>query len=111
MLSEPLFPALRSVEIKRAYSSNVGGLESHWIDLEILREIYVPRRTGVTESEFEWRYLNKPQGHGKLFAGMVREQRDIKTERKLALKEERNSLVDEFVRLKALLRKHGIDPT
>lgn len=58
----------------------------------------------------ERRYLDGPESHGKLFSGLVREHLGIETKRKSHLTAERDELVREVARLKALLRQHGIDP-
>ena len=61
-------------------------------------------------SDLDCRYLNKPESHGKLFTSLVREHLGMETLQKSPLAAERDALSAEVARLKALLRRHGIDP-
>lgn len=101
---------IHSFDLWRAYSPQMGELETYGIDRATLREMYELWQGGVNKSELERRYLNKPQSHGKLFTALVREHLGIETEQKSALKGERDALADEVARLKTMLRENGIDP-
>lgn len=86
-------------------------LNDYGIDIATLRQMYDLWCDGAKKSDLERRFLNKPESHGKLFTGLVREHLGIETERKSHLTAERDDLAREVARLKALLRKNGIDPT
>ena len=88
----------------------MGELSDYGITREVLQEMYDLWCQGAKKSDLERRYLDKPESHGKLFSGLVREHLGIETERKSHLTAERDELVREVARLKALLRQHGIDP-
>ena len=89
----------------------MGELSDHGITREVLQEMYDLWCQGAKKSDLERRYLDKPESHGKLFSSLVREHLGIETERKSHLTAERDELVREVARLKALLRQHNIDPT
>ena len=89
----------------------MGELGAYGTDLDTPRTMYKLWRSGDKRSDLERRFLGKPESHGKLFIGLVREQLGIETETKSPLKAERDVLVAEVAQLKALLREHGIDPT
>ena len=88
----------------------MGALSDSGITLEVLQAMYDLWCQGAKKSDLERRYLDKPESHGKLFSSLVREHLGIETERKSHLTAERDELVREVARLKALLRQHGIDP-
>ena len=88
----------------------MGELSDYGITRELLQEMYDLWCQGAKKSDLERRYLDKPESHGKLFTGLVREHLGIETERKSHLTAERDELVREVTRLKSLLRQHGIDP-
>jgi hypothetical protein len=88
----------------------MGELSDYGITREVLQEMYDLWCHGAKKSDLERRYLDKPESHGKLFSSLVREHLGIETERKSHLTAERDELVREVARLKALLRQHGIDP-
>lgn len=85
-------------------------LTDYGIDLPTLRHMYELWCDGAKKSDLERRFLNKPESHGKLFSGLVREHLGIETERRSGLTTERDELAREVRRLSALLREHGIDP-
>lgn len=85
-------------------------LEDYGIDLDTLRQMYQQWCDGAKKSDLERRYLNKPESHGKLFTSLVRQHLGENTERKSAIAVERDGLVAEVARLRALLTAHGIDP-
>lgn len=87
----------------------MGELSDYVITREVLQEMYDLWCQGAKKSDLERRYLDKPESHGKLFTGLIREHLVIETERKSHLTAERDELVREVARLKALLRQHGID--
>lgn len=89
----------------------MGELSDYGITREVLQEMYDLWCQGAKKSDLERRYLDKPESHGKLFSSLVREHLGIETERKSHLTAERDELVREVARLKALLRQHNIDPT
>lgn len=86
----------------------MGELSDYGITKEILREMYEAWCQGAKKSDLERRYLNKPESHGKLFTNLVRQHLGIDTEQKSQLTAERDELLREVQRLKALLRQHGI---
>jgi hypothetical protein len=88
----------------------MGELSDYGISEDVLRQMYYEWRGGAKKSDLERRYLNRPQSHGKLFTSLVRQHLGIETEQRSSLTEERDELAREVVRLKALLRQHGIDP-
>lgn len=57
----------------------------------------------MSESDLDRRYLGKYESRGKLFSNLVRRYLGHQTEK-------RHPLVVENARLRALLRRHGIDP-
>ena len=85
-------------------------LEDYGIDIDALRQMYDEWCAGAKKSHLERRYLNKPEGHGKLFSGIVRTHLGIETERRSGLRDERDALAAEVSRLRQLLRDNGIDP-
>lgn len=89
----------------------MGDLSDYGIDVATLRQMYDLWRQGHNKSELERRFLNKPGTHGKLFTSLIREHLGIETEQKSPLASERDALLREVARLKALLREHGIDPS
>jgi hypothetical protein len=88
----------------------MGELSDYGITREVLQEMYNLRCQGAKKSDLERHYLDKPESHGKLFSSLIREHLGIETERRSHLTAERDELVREVARLKALLRQHGIDP-
>jgi hypothetical protein len=88
----------------------VGELSDYGIDAATLRRMYELWCEGAKKSDLERRFLNKPESHGKLFTTLVREHLGIETEKRSTLTAERDELRREVARLKALLRRHGIDP-
>jgi hypothetical protein len=78
-------------------------LGDYGLTLDDLRRMYDEWVKGASKSDLERRYLGKNESHGKLFTGLVRRFLGHETER-------RHPLVAENVRLRALLRQHGIDP-
>lgn len=85
-------------------------LSDYGITKDVLQEMYDRWCEGAKKNDLERRYLHKPDSHGKLFSSLVRQHLGIETERKSQLTGERDELVREVARLKALLRQHGIDP-
>lgn len=85
-------------------------LEQFGIDRDTLQRMYDEWVQGAKKSDLERRYLGKPESHGKLFTALVREHLGIETERRSNLAAERDALLHENERLRALLRARGIDP-
>ena len=88
----------------------MGDLSEYGIDLPTLRRMYDEWRRGAKKSQLERDYLGKPESHGKLFTRLVRDHLGIETERRSHLTDERNELLAEIRRLRALLRANGINP-
>lgn len=88
----------------------MGELSDYGIDAATLQRMYELWCEGAKKSDLERRFLNKPESHGKLFTALVREHLGIETEKRSSLTAERDELRCEVIRLKALLRQHGIDP-
>lgn len=80
----------------------MGDLKDYGIDLGTLERMYEEWRGGVSKSELERRYLDKPESHGKVFSSLVRRHLGIETEKRSPLSKENASL-------KRILRSHGID--
>ena len=78
-------------------------LDDYGIDLNTLETMYEQWKGGVSKSELERRYLDKPESHGKVFSSLVRRHLGIETEK-------RSPLSKENTELKRILRSHGIDP-
>ena len=87
----------------------MGELSDYSITREVLQETYDLWSQGAKKSDSDRRYLDKPESHGKLFSSLVREPLGRETERKSHLTAERDELVREVARQKAVLRWHGID--
>ncbi len=88
----------------------MGDLADYGIDLETLKKMYAEWRAGATKSHLERKYLNKPESHGKMFTSLVRTYLGVETEKRSKWQTERDELLNEIERLRALLRQHGIDP-
>lgn len=72
-------------------------------EVELARDMYRAWQSGVAKSEIERRFLGTTRAHGKRFSTIVRNNLGIETERV-------HPLAVENQRLRALLRRHGIDP-
>jgi hypothetical protein len=75
-------------------------LENYGIDKPTLERMYAEWEAGKSK---ERRYLGRDGSHGKLFTSLVRRFLGRETE-------EQHPLAVENERLRALLRRHAIDP-
>lgn len=73
------------------------------LEVSLARDMYRVWVQGMPKSVVEERYLGTDKAHGKRFSNLVKKHLDIDTERE-------HPLAAENARLRALLRKHGINP-
>jgi len=85
-------------------------LSDYGIDEATLRRMYDEWCQGAKKSELERRYLGKPESHGALFTGLVRNHLGIETQRRSPQAARLAELTEENARLRDLLESHGIDP-